>query len=43
MEVHIDNCVPINTDILVEESKLLGFNLFLRMDVIERLDDWYMG
>lgn len=37
MEVHIDSWDPINIDVLVVESKLLGFNLLLRMDFIESL------
>lgn len=37
MEAYIDNCDHININVLVMESKLLGFNLLLRIDVIERM------
>lgn len=43
MEVHIDNGDPINKDVLVVESKFLGFNLHLRMDVIEQCSHYKNG
>lgn len=33
----IDNCDPVSIDVLFMESKLLGFNLLLGIDVIEIL------
>lgn len=43
MEVHIDKCDPINIDVLVVESKLLGFDLLLWTDLIERCSYYKNG